>query len=110
MNMAIRIYSVLKKKENHFQDKSIIIQLIKSSSAVAANYRAATRGRSDAEFYSKICIVVEECDETQFWLNFMLKIKLLSAEEYNGIYPEVLQLVKMLSSTKRKMAEKLAKK
>ncbi|MDT3405033.1 four helix bundle protein [Mucilaginibacter terrae] len=42
-------------------------QLLRSASSVGANYRAACRGRSQAEFYSKICIVVEEADESLFW-------------------------------------------
>jgi len=46
-------------------------QIIRSSSSVAANFRAATRARSDAAFYAKICIVVEECDETLFWLDYL---------------------------------------
>jgi four helix bundle protein len=42
--------------------------LVKSATSVGANYRAACRGRSKAEFFSKICIVVEEADETEYWL------------------------------------------
>ena len=46
----------------------ITYQLVKAATSVGANYRAACRGRSEAEFFSKICIVVEEADETVFWL------------------------------------------
>jgi len=45
----------------------ITYQLVKSATSVGANYRAACRGRSKAEFYSKMCIVVEEADETEYW-------------------------------------------
>ncbi len=41
-------------------------QLLRSGTSVAANFRAFTRGRSEAEKFSKLCIVVEEVDETQF--------------------------------------------
>jgi four helix bundle protein len=44
----------------------MIQQISRNSSSVAANWRAAIRARSDAEFYSKICIVAEESDETHF--------------------------------------------
>ena len=44
----------------------ISYQIIKSSTSVAANYRAALRGRSSSEFISKLNIVLEESDETQF--------------------------------------------
>ncbi len=46
-------------------------QLLRSATSVASNYRAACRSRSKQEFYSKICIVVEESDETLFWLELI---------------------------------------
>ena len=49
----------------------ISYQIIKSSTSVAANYRAALRGRSSAEFISKLNIVLEESDETQFWFEII---------------------------------------
>jgi len=48
-------------------------QLLRSGTSVAANFRAFTRGRSHAERFSKMCIVVEEIDETQFWFELMKK-------------------------------------
>jgi len=55
----------------------IVKQVIRSSSSVASNYRVATRSRSDAEFYPKICIVLEEIDETQFWLDYLARVNLV---------------------------------
>ena len=46
-------------------------QLIRCSSSVASNYRAACRARSGKEFYAKLCIVVEEADESVFWLEMI---------------------------------------
>ncbi len=46
----------------------ITYQLIKSATSVGTNYRAACRARSKAEFFSKICIAVEEADESEYWL------------------------------------------
>jgi four helix bundle protein len=66
MNMAAGIYSLFHGRKISILLRPLIIQIIRSSSSVAGNYRAAARGRSDAEYYAKICIVVEECDETQF--------------------------------------------
>ena len=51
--------------------RTICFQLIKSASSTGANYRAACRGRSKAEFYSKISITVEEADESQYWLEII---------------------------------------
>ncbi|HEX6981469.1 MAG TPA: four helix bundle protein [Balneolaceae bacterium] len=47
-------------------------QLIRCSSSVAANYRAACLGISNAAFVSKLSIVIEEADETEFWLDFII--------------------------------------
>ena len=52
-------------------------QLIRCSASVAANYRAVCRARSRKEFISKIGTVVEEADETQFWLGLLVKLGLL---------------------------------
>jgi len=49
----------------------ITYQIVKSATSVGANYRAACRARSKKEFYSKLCIVVEEADETEYWLEII---------------------------------------
>lgn len=51
--------------------RTIASQLVRAGSSVAANYRAAQRGRSKAEFIAKIGICLEEADETQFWLELL---------------------------------------
>jgi four helix bundle protein len=48
-------------------------QLFKSVTSVAANFRAVCRARSNKEGYSKLCIVVEEADETLFWIEMLRK-------------------------------------
>ena len=69
-------------------DTSYIIkkQLISSVTSVAANYRAVCRARSDAEFYSKLCIVVEESDESVFWLELIKESEILNANQDELIY------------------------
>jgi four helix bundle protein len=109
MKMAVEVRNLLKSTEINSIDKPIVNQLIRSSSSVAANYRSATRGRSDAEFYSKICIVVEESDETKFWLDYLIRIKVLHEEGTKPLQNELEQLVRLFSSIKRKMKEKIEK-
>src|ERR1700683_603301 len=65
---VIRLYRSLPYKT----DTQVIgKQLLRCGTAVAANYRAVCRARSKAEFISKISIVVEEADETVFWLELL---------------------------------------
>ena len=97
MNMAVGIHRLLSAKKIRSAGMPLINQLIRSSSSVAANYRAAARGRSDAEFYSKICIVAEECDETQFWIDFLIRINILSNDETKSLRNEVEQQVKIFT-------------
>ena len=56
-------------------------QLIKSATSVAANYRAACRTRSPADFVSKISVVAEEADESEFWLELTLDAQIGQAEK-----------------------------
>jgi four helix bundle protein len=108
MAVAIEIYTRMKVKKFRFIDKPMILQLCRSSSSVAANCRAAFRSRSDAEFFSKICIVVEECDETKFWLEFMEKTGFMKGEESTQFMNEIDQLLRIFNSIKHKMKIKLA--
>ncbi|MFZ4521076.1 MAG: four helix bundle protein [Bacteroidales bacterium] len=107
MKMAVVIHELLVKTIVSPVTRPIVNQLIRSSSSVAANYRAATRSRSDAEFYSKICIVVEEMDETQFWLYYLQRINVLEINESLKVCNEVEELVRLFTSIKSKMKEKI---
>jgi four helix bundle protein len=68
-------------------------QLLRSGTSVAANYRAAQRGRSHAEFVAKLGIVVEECDETVFWLELLATAGTLGSHE---LLPQVTREAKEL--------------
>ncbi len=107
MKMAININGLFQSKKLTFLTNPTVSQIIRSSSSVAANFSAATRARSNAEFFSKICIVTEECDETLFWLEYLLRINMLSTDEIKNIHDEVDQLVRIFNSIKRKMKEKI---
>jgi len=78
-------------------------QLLRSGTSVAANFRAATRGRSDAENFSKICIVVEEIDETVFWLELLEETKILDVNLFVNIKNEAEELMKIFSVTRKNM-------
>jgi four helix bundle protein len=75
---AIRFCDTLKKCK---ASDVIIYQFVKSATSTGANYRAACRARSKAEFFSKICIVVEEADESEYWLEIIQECELSSKNE-----------------------------
>ncbi len=59
----------------------ITYQLVKSATSTGANYRAVCRARSKSEFFSKICIVVEEADESEYWLEIINEANLSNDRE-----------------------------
>lgn len=63
-------------------------QLIRCSTSVAANYRAACLGQSKAIFIAKLSIVLEECDESCFWLEFIIEENLLKISLVEPLFKE----------------------
>ena len=76
-------------------------QLLRAGTSVAANYRAAGRSRSKADFVSKIGVVVEEADETVFWLELLQESGLISAGRLGSLLDEANQLVAIFSASRR---------
>jgi len=68
---AKNVIRLCRKLPNNREGRLIGNQMFRSGTSVAANYRAACRGRSKAEFVSKLAIVEEEADETLFWLELI---------------------------------------
>lgn len=79
----------------------ITYQLVKSSSSTGANYRAACKARSKNEFFSKICIVAEEADESEYWLDVIRDVGLSNEkEELERLLKEAEEINKVMSKAK----------
>ena len=74
-------------------------QLIKCGTSVGANYRAACRGRSKAEFNSKLHIVLEEADESLFWLESIKESKLIENDMLDYFLKEANELTAIFASS-----------
>jgi four helix bundle protein len=87
--------------------RAIANQLVRSGMSVGANYRAVCRARSRAEFIAKIGIVVEEADETVFWLELLAESGLVKSARLESLYNEASELLAIFSASqltaKRKM-------
>lgn len=105
-NLAINVIVYCKSLPK--SDESFIIkkQLIRSVTSVAANYRAVCRARSDAEFFSKISIVVEEADETVFWLEMIEEADILKNEETTTLLNEATEILKIVSKSRKTLKDK----
>lgn len=75
-------------------------QLLRSATSVGANYRAACRARSNAEFYSKLCIVVEEIDEVDYWLDLIQAANIMTSESTGHLIDETNELIKVFVTIK----------
>jgi four helix bundle protein len=80
-------------------------QLIRCTSSTAANFRAANRARSEAERYAKMCIVVEENDETLFWMECFEELDWVDTRNLKIYYKEAFEILKVMASTKKKLGE-----
>ena len=83
------------------EGRTVAGQLIRCSASVAANYRAVCRARSRKEFISKIGTVVEEGDETQFWLELLVKLGLLTPDKVEFTLNEATELVAIFTASRR---------
>jgi four helix bundle protein len=85
--------------------KHIRGQLIRCSTSVAANYRATIHSQSKPAFLSKISIVIEEADESEFWLEFIIEEKLMENDKMLPLLSEAHELASIFIAT-RKTAQK----
>ncbi|MES2727306.1 MAG: four helix bundle protein [Bacteroidota bacterium] len=74
-------------------------QLIRSAGSVGANYRAACRAKSTADFIYKIEIIIEEADESMYWLEIMTEAELLADTITNPLLKEANELVSIFVAT-----------
>jgi len=85
---AKEIIKLCRKLPYNREGRLIGNQIFRSGTSIAANYRAACRARSKADFISKLAIVEEEADETLFWLEILAEMEIL---DKNLIVPLVQQ-------------------
>ncbi|MEQ1678224.1 MAG: four helix bundle protein [Chitinophagaceae bacterium] len=98
---AVEILNFVDKLPNRRSANIIANQLGRSASSVAANYRAACRGRSHAEFVAKIGFVEEEADETTFWLDIIPETKNSSIQETEPLLKEARELTAIFTATSK---------
>jgi len=104
---AIDIIFLTKKFDNSKHLQVITYQIVKSSSSVGANYRAASRAISDKAMYSKMKITEEEADETVFWLEVLEEVFIKEITEIKRLHQEYLEILGVVSKSNKTMRAKL---
>ena len=89
---ALRIIKLVESMPNTITGRAIGNQLVRSGTSVAANYRAACRGRSKAEFNAKLHIALEEEDESLFWLEILEDSQIFPSGKLENIITEANEL------------------
>lgn len=96
---ALRILRLFRSLPNRPDGRILGNQILRSGTSVAANYRAACRARSRADSVSKMGVVVEEMDETVFWLEFLLDGGLVKANRMQALLAEANELLAIFAAS-----------
>jgi four helix bundle protein len=90
---ALRVLKLVDALPKTTASRALASQIVRSGTSIAANYRAACRAKSTADFIAKMSIVEEEADETLFWLELLEESELVPAAKLTAIKQEADELI-----------------
>lgn len=96
---GLRVIRLVESLPNTSTAKTIGNQLLRSGLSVGANYRAACRGRSKADFIAKTGISLEEADECLYWMELLQEANIVSTERLKGLTKEADELVAIFAAS-----------
>ncbi len=102
---GLRVMKMVGALPNDSVGRAIGGQLVRSGTSVGANYRAVCRGRSKAEFIAKLGIVIEEADESGYWMELIIEGGLLPTDKVELLLDEANQITAIMVAS-RKSAQK----
>ncbi len=100
IEFAVRVLKFADALPRTASGKTVAGQAARSGASVAANYRAALRGKSRADFINKITIVLEEADETDLWIEIAKRRGLVAAKRIAALQAEAVELTKIFNATR----------
>ena len=103
---AIRIVRLFKSLPKNDEARIIGKQLLGAGTSVAANYRAVCRSRSKADFISKLSVVVEEADETVFWLELLIDTNIIPEVRLRDLLTEANELLAIFAASLRTVRQR----
>ena len=104
---ALRVMKLVDSLPNNAIGRAIGSQLMRCGTSVGANYRAACRGRSKAEFIAKLGIVEEEADESAYWMELIIEGKLLKKEQVESLLDEANEIVAIMAASRKSASQKI---
>jgi four helix bundle protein len=107
-NFSLTIIDLVEKLPNSISVRVVANQIVKSGTSVGANYRAVCRARSDREFVSKMNIVLEEADETLFWIEIIMDKQWINKPELEVIWKEGNELTAIFVSSLKTVNDRIS--
>jgi four helix bundle protein len=104
---SIAILDLVEMLPNTISGRAVSNQIVRSGTSVGANYRAVCRARSDREFIAKMSIVIEESDETLFWLEIILQKEWVNKSQVDGIWKEGNELTAIFVSSMKTIKDRV---
>lgn len=105
-NFALRIVKLFRALSKSTESQVIGKQLLRCGTSVAANYRAACRARSRAEFIAKLGIVLEEVDESVLWIEMLIDLGIIRKERTAQLLDEARQLTAIFTASRQTAKKK----
>ncbi|MGJ8672901.1 four helix bundle protein [Rubritalea sp.] len=98
-SFALRVIKITKALPDDRESRHIANQLFRSGTSVAANYRASRKGKSKKDFIAKLGIVLEEADESHFWLSIIIDTNILPQELVEPLHKEASELTAIFTQS-----------
>jgi four helix bundle protein len=106
-NFSLMVIDLVEKLPNSISVRAVANQIVRSGTSVGANYRAVCRARSDREFVAKMNIVLEEADETLFWIEIIIAKQWVSNSELEIIWKEGNELTAIFVSSLKTVNDRI---
>jgi four helix bundle protein len=104
---AIRIYNLYKLLCDEKHEYIIAKQLLRSGTSIGANLTEAQYAVSKKEFLVKAAISLKEAAETEYWLDLLKEVNLLSKTEYNSILKDCKEILRILITTTKTLKQNI---
>jgi four helix bundle protein len=82
-------------------------QLFRSGTSIGSNIAEGTYAQSEADFISKLSIALKEASESIFWIELLHESKYITAEEYDSIHSDCIELIKLLTKSVKTVKNKI---
>jgi len=103
---ALRTMKLVGALPSNLEGRIVGKQLLRAGTSVGANYRAACVGRSKSEFVAKLGIVLEEADESAYWMELIVEGALLKDELVKSLYQEAKEISAIMAASRKSATKK----